>query len=81
MPVQIFGGDGDDVAPPGECCFWLRDNIVDSMLEIIGGVGHYTFLPEGSECGYSSAPELFRDRAGVDRRVVHDHVVKRMVGY
>jgi predicted dienelactone hydrolase len=76
-PIQIFGGDADTVAPPADCCEWLHKNVPDSKLEIIvGGVGHYTFLPEGTEIGDQAAPELFRDKNGLERRVVHEHVAR-----
>lgn len=41
---------------------------------MIGGVGHYTFLPVGSEVGVQSAPELFFDEPGRQRKIVHDQV-------
>jgi predicted dienelactone hydrolase len=76
-PIQIFGGDEDTVAPPSECCRWLHENISGSQYEILsGGVGHYTFLPEGSEIGCEAAPELFLDRKGVGRNAIHDYVAK-----
>lgn len=77
-PVQLVGGDKDTVAPPGQCCDWLSQNIPYCRSEILtGGVGHYTFLPEGSEIGLEAAPELFIDREGLSRTVIHDHVATR----
>jgi predicted dienelactone hydrolase len=73
--VQLLAGDADAVAPAAECCNWLDSNVPKATLEIIaGGVGHYTFLPEGSALGLASAPELFHDPPGLSRRAVHDHV-------
>jgi predicted dienelactone hydrolase len=72
-PVQLIGGDGDTVAPPKQCCDWLSQNIPRCRSEVlIGGVGHYTFLPEGSAIGLQAAPELFIDQKGVSRTYVHD---------
>jgi predicted dienelactone hydrolase len=74
-PVHLFAGDADTVAPPAECCDWLKSNLPHATLEIItGGVGHYTFLPEGSALGLQSAPELFDDPPGLTRSTVHDYV-------
>ncbi|MFJ6326872.1 alpha/beta hydrolase family protein [Rhizobium sp. NPDC092014] len=74
-PVYLIGGDRDTVAPPEQCCTWLSDNIPRCSSEILGGgVGHYTFLPEGSAIGQEAAPELFLDKEGLDRTSVHDEV-------
>jgi len=74
-PVQLFGGHADSVAPPAECCEWLHKNVPGSKLEIIsGGVGHYTFLPKGSELGNRVAPQLFRDHSGVERQTIHEYI-------
>jgi predicted dienelactone hydrolase len=81
-PVFVIGGDADDVAPAAECCNWLLGRIPGSALEIItGGIGHYTFLPEGSKVGTQLSPDLFRDAAGVDRRAVHDEVAGRIANF
>lgn len=81
-PIQIFGGDDDTIAPPSECCRWLYDNIPGCKQEILsGGVGHYTFLSEGSAVGRESAPELFLDREGLKRSIIHDHVAQRAVEF
>jgi len=77
-PVQIFGGDADKVAPPAECCAFLHRHVPGSTLEILGGgVGHYTFLPEGTASGVNAAPELFDDGETLQRQVVHEHVARR----
>ncbi|WP_026791715.1 alpha/beta hydrolase family protein [Pleomorphomonas oryzae] len=74
-PVHLIGGDGDTVAPPEQCCAWLSQNIPRCSSEIlVGSVGHYAFLPEGSVIGQEAAPELFRDREGLNRALVHDEV-------
>ena len=74
-PVYLIGGDGDNVAPPKQCCEWLFQNIPRCNYEILGGgVEHYTFLPKGSAIGREAASELFIDHDGLNRTVVHDDV-------
>ncbi|MBP1858835.1 alpha/beta hydrolase family protein [Rhizobium herbae] len=80
-PIQLYGGGDDTVAPPAECCEWLHKNVPGSTCEIITGVGHYTFLPEGTEIGDQAAPELFQDKLGVERRAVHACVAQRIAGF
>ena len=81
-PIRIFGGDADTVAPPTDCCEWLHNNVADSSLEVLsGGVGHYTFLPEGSETGVKADPELFHDKPGVERSAIHEHVALSIANF
>lgn len=81
-PIKIFGGDDDTIAPPTECCGWLHNNVPKSSLEILtGGIGHYTFLSEGTANGHKAAPELFVDKSGVERRAVHDHLGRLIAGF
>lgn len=81
-PVQLVGGDGDTVAPPEQCCNWLSQNIPHCKSEILtGGVGHYTFLPEGTEIGREAAPELFVDREGLSRTAIHDYVAGQVAEF
>ncbi len=81
-PVRLIGGDRDIVAPPERCCAWLSQNIPRCSFEILGGgVGHYTFLPEGSALGQQAAPELFRDREGLNRASIHDEVAGKAAAF
>jgi predicted dienelactone hydrolase len=81
-PTRIFGGDADTVAPPGDCCGWLSENIPACGYELLtGGVGHYSFLPEGSAVGRKAAPELFLDPQGLERPAIHDYVAERCVDF
>lgn len=74
-PIQIFGGDADKVADPQDCCMRIQNIVPNSKFKLMtGGVGHYTFLPEGSEIGVQSAPELFFDEPGIQRKILHDQV-------
>lgn len=74
-PVQLIGGDEDTIAPSTQCCDWLAQNIPHCKSRILtGGVGHYTFLSQGSKTGLKAAPELFVDREGLSRTVVHDDI-------
>jgi predicted dienelactone hydrolase len=80
--VCIVGGDADVIAPAGECCRWLHDNMRSSSLDIIkGGVGHYTFLPEPTPQGLKAAPDIFADTAGLERNDVHQHVAKTAISF
>jgi predicted dienelactone hydrolase len=82
IPVQLIGGDNDKVAPPEECCNWLSQHIPLCRSEIfVGGIGHYTFLQEGSEIGRTAAPELFVDPEGLRRATIHDEVASRAVNF
>jgi predicted dienelactone hydrolase len=81
-PIQLIGGGEDTVAPPEQCCDWLTRHIPHCRSEILsGGVGHYTFLPEGSEIGRLAAPELFLDREGLNRTAIHDEVMRKAVEF
>ena len=81
-PVALIGGDEDTVAPPKQCCDWLSQNIPRCRSEILsGGVGHYTFLPEGSEIGREAAPELFIDREGLSRTAIHSDVAGKVAEF
>jgi predicted dienelactone hydrolase len=74
-PILMLGGDADTVAPAWEFCTWLHENVSTSSLEVLtGGIGHYTFLPEGTDVGIETAPELFIDGAGLERRAIHKYV-------
>ncbi|QCL96086.1 hypothetical protein CFBP7129_17640 [Agrobacterium tumefaciens] len=81
-PVQLIGGDEDTVAPPKQCCDWLVRHIPHCRSEVLsGGVGHYTFLPEGSKIGRSAAPELFFDQGGLNRTAIHNEVARKAVEF
>ncbi len=79
MPALIVAGDGDIIAPVAECSQWLHQRVPGSRLEILGGAGHYVFLPEGTPRGLSEAPQYFTDAPGVDRRAVHETVAELAV--
>ncbi len=81
-PVQLIGGDEDAVAPPEQCCDGLVRHIPRCRAEILsGGVGHYTFLPEGSKMGRSTAPELFIDQGRLNRTAIHNEVARKAVEF
>ncbi|TXH31919.1 MAG: dienelactone hydrolase [Rhodospirillaceae bacterium] len=73
--VLIIVGDADEVAPAEQCAHWLEARLPQARLEILqGGVGHYVFLPEATETGRRTAPDICIDAPGIDRRVTHDRV-------
>lgn len=81
-PVHLIAGDRDTIAPPERCCTWLSQNIPRCHCEILsGGVGHYTFLPEGSIVGHEAAPNLFRDQEGLDRASIHEEVARKAAAF
>jgi predicted dienelactone hydrolase len=81
-PVRIVVGDSDEVAPSQECARWLREHVGNSELEVLGsGVGHYIFLPEPTTEGLRTAPDIFIDASGVDRRAIHDRVVASAIDF
>lgn len=81
-PVELIGGDEDAIAPPKQCCAWLSQNIPRCRSEILsGGVGHYTFLSEGSAVGREAAPELFVDREGLSRAAIHNEVAGKAADF
>ncbi|SCB59965.1 Predicted dienelactone hydrolase [Rhizobium aethiopicum] len=74
-PALILVGDADKAAPAEECSSWLHERLTRSALNIFGGgLGHYVFVPEGTELGFAFAAELFTDPPGIERRAVHDEI-------
>lgn len=72
VPVRILCGRGDREAPPAAGALWLRERNPAFALDLLGeAVGHYAFLPEGTELGRAAAPTLCVDPAGVDRAEIH----------
>jgi predicted dienelactone hydrolase len=49
LPVRIFVGDSDTIAPAQECASWLQKRLRTSSLEVLSpNAGHYGFLPEAT---------------------------------
>lgn len=76
IPVKIVVGEADQLAPVQENAAHFARYIKDPELIVLGSVGHYTFLGEGTDGGKQAAPMFCVDENGVDRAVVHEKVSK-----
>lgn len=81
IPVTLVTGEADTEASSNECAGWLlTTNPRFRWVSAGESVGHYTFVgfPTGS------VPEevsfIFKDNPGVERAVVHELVVKTVLG-
>jgi predicted dienelactone hydrolase len=74
IPVKIVVGEADQLAPPNVNAAHYAMHIKDAELTVLGSVGHYTFLAEGTEVGKQAAPMFCVDENGVDRAIVHEKV-------
>ena len=69
-PMMIGGADLE--APASDGAEWLQERLPQTSIERLGpAVGHYVFLPEGTEAGRRAASMLCVDAPGVDRRAIH----------
>lgn len=76
-PVELFGGDADDIAPPDPCCTVPHEAIFTASLQIFAGVGHYAFLGEPTAHGRAQGGSLFTEADEALRPLVHDHVASQ----
>jgi predicted dienelactone hydrolase len=77
IPVKIVVGGADPIAPAAENAEVFAHNIPGAEIAILpGGVGHYTFLDDGTEAGKKKLPLFFADNPGVDRAAVHQQVAE-----
>jgi predicted dienelactone hydrolase len=74
IPVRIVVGEADLLAPVQENAAHFAMHLKDAELTVLGSVGHYTFLGEGTEAGKKAAPMFCVDENGVDRAIVHQKV-------
>lgn len=74
IPVKIVVGEADQLAPVQENAAHFARYIKDPELIVLGSVGHYTFLGEGTEGGKQAVPMFCVDENGVDRAIVHEKV-------
>ena len=75
-PVHMMVGGADAEAPAQDGADWLDLRLPQAGIERLGAaVGHYVFLPEGTDAGRRQASALCVDAPGVDRRAVHDAAV------
>lgn len=77
IPVDIVVGAADPIAPAPDNAEIYAHNIPNAQLTILpGGVGHYTFLDNGTDAGKERNPQLFTDNPGVDRAAIHQQVAE-----
>lgn len=74
IPVRIVVGEADQLAPVDVNAAHYAMHIKDAELTVLGSVGHYTFLGEGTEAGKQAAPMFCVDENGVERAIVHQKV-------
>ena len=77
VPVSLMVGEADHDAPAEVGAAWLYRHLPHGRLDLLGpDVGHLTLLNEGTEAGRASDPDRYIDAPGVDRRAVHDRVLR-----
>ncbi|HWF75705.1 MAG TPA: alpha/beta hydrolase [Caulobacteraceae bacterium] len=80
-PVAIALGDSDTVAPPATNGELAAKLVPGATIDVLPGVGHYTFLPD---CGPGSAvlPAAYcSERPGVSRDAAHDRVTGEAIAF
>lgn len=81
VPVHIVVGDRDDQVPVETHVRPIAKNIPGARLQVLAGVGHYTFLARCGIKGRLFLRRLCADRRGVDRGRVHEAVTSRAVEF
>jgi predicted dienelactone hydrolase len=74
IPTRIVVGEADQLAPANVNATHYAMHIKDAELTLLGKVGHYTFLGEGTEGGKQQAPLFCVDEDGIDRASIHQKV-------
>lgn len=74
VPTLVVSGTEDRVVPVSESAGLLRGEIRGGRVNVLPGVGHYTFLDDCTAAGRSVLPQFCTDGAGVDREAVHRQV-------
>jgi predicted dienelactone hydrolase len=80
-PVAIALGEADTVAPPGTNGELAAKLVPGATIDVIPGVGHYTFLPD---CGPGSSvlPAAYcSEKPGVSRDAAHDRVTREAIAF
>jgi predicted dienelactone hydrolase len=74
IPVKIVVGEADQLAPANVNAAHFARYIKHAELSLLGKVGHYTFLGEGTEGGKQQVPLFCVDDDGIDRAFIHQKV-------
>jgi predicted dienelactone hydrolase len=73
IPLRIVVGDADSIAPPDLNATRIASLAEGCEIDLLPGVGHYTFLAECTAAGKQYLP-ICTDNQGVDRARVHQQV-------
>ena len=77
VPVLIIGAESDFIAPVEMNAEHYHNLIPQSKyVELEGKTGHYVFLNNAKKALKKSASFVFKDHKTVDRKSVHENVVK-----
>ncbi|MCH2172861.1 alpha/beta fold hydrolase [Myxococcota bacterium] len=74
VPTLIIVGDRDSIAPSTSNANPAADLIPDSRLEVLSGVGHYTFMSECGIAGKIASPSICAEEGGIAREGIHQRV-------
>ena len=74
VPTLIIVGDRDTIAPPASNANRVADLIPGSRLDVLPGVGHYTFMAECGIAGRIVASSVCAEEGGVSREDIHRKV-------
>lgn len=74
IPVEIVAGDADAIVPVATSARFFVQHIRNAKLNLLPGIGHYTFLAVCGDLGRKVRPDLCVDASGVDRDLVHTEV-------
>jgi predicted dienelactone hydrolase len=82
VPVYIVAAGGDQVAPLKTNAAHYAAMIGTSQYKIVGPeAGHYVFLNEATDGLKNEAPLFFTDPPGVDRKLIHEQVLKLAIDH
>ncbi len=76
VPTLIFVGDRDHYAPSNSNAGRIAELIPGSILAVLPGAGHYTFLAECGIMGRVVAPSICAEESDISRRVMHERVAE-----
>lgn len=82
VPVYIVAAGNDQIAPLKTNAEHYAAMIKNAHYTVVGKeAGHYVFLNEANEALKNQAPVFFNDPAGVNRKLIHEEVLKLAVDH
>jgi predicted dienelactone hydrolase len=82
VPVYIVAAGKDQIAPLKTNAAHYAAMIRTSQYKIVGAeAGHYVFLNEANDGLKNEAPLFFTDPPGVDRKLIHEQVLKLAIDH